>query len=478
MVTVQGAELRKHVGAGVANAALASAIAGLSEPPAWHWNAPYDLVITGVGGTGIITVGALIATAAHLEGKSASVLDFMGFAQKGGSVIAFVRLAQNAELLHQARIDTQQADAMIVGDLVVGASSEALQSAARGRTRVAVNLNQIPTSAFVSDPDADLHASALLAKIGHAIGSDAVAACDAQALSAQLLGDTLTANVLLLGFAWQQGLVPVGRAAIERALELNGVAVTANQLAFACGRLAAAEPAALDALLGVANEAVKASQPDPLDALIQRACQRLADYQNARYALRYQNFIDQVRSAERAVMPAGAELELTRQVAINYARLLACKDEFEVARLYTNGSLERALGEQFTGHYAVHYHFAPEYLAKPRPDGRPTVKRSFGPAARYGLKLLARLRGLRGTPLDPFGWSQTRRSERALAGEYASLIAQLLPGLNAANVGTAAQLAALPERVRGFGHVKQVAAAQMREQAAALRQRLGSAPTV
>ena len=412
MVTVEGGELRKKVGAGVANAALMSAIARLSEPPAWYWNAPYDLVITGVGGTGIITVGALVATAAHLEGKSASVLDFMGFAQKGGAVIAFVRLAQNSGLLHQARIDTQQADAMIVGDLVVGASPEALQCAARGRTRVAVNLNQIPTSAFVSNPDADLHVSGLLAKIQHAIGSDSVASCDAQALSEQLLGDTLTANVLLLGFAWQQGLVPVGRAAIERALELNGVAVEANQLAFACGRLAAAEPAALNALLGVANEAAEPSEADALDTIIKRARQRLADYQNSSYALRYQNFIDRVRATERSALPAGVRLELTRQVAVNYARLLACKDEYEVARLYTNGSLERALDEQFTGNYAVRYHFAPGCLVKSRPDGRPTVKRSFGPAARHGLKLLAGLRSLRGTLLDPFGWSpgQTQRA--------------------------------------------------------------------
>lgn len=471
MVTVVGAELRRQVGTGVANDALVSAIARLSEPPAWHWNAPYDLVITGVGGTGIITVGALIAMAAHLEGKSASVLDFMGFAQKGGAVIAFVRLAKNAGLLHQARIDTQQADAMIVGDLVVGASSEALQSASRGRTRVAVNLNQIPTAAFMSDPDADLHANGLLAKIRHAIGSDSVAACDAQALSEQMLGNTLAANVLLLGFAWQQGLVPVGRAAIERALELNGVAVEANKLAFACGRLAAAEP---HALLGVSNELTEPSDADRLDAIIRRERQRLADYQNASYALRYQNFVDQVRAVERVVVSAGAALELTRQVAMSYAKLLACKDEFEVARLYTNGSLERVLGEQFTGDYAVHYHFAPEYLVKTRADGQATTKRRFPPMARFGLRLLAALRGLRGTPLDPFGWSRARQSERALAGEYVAMIERLLPGLNADNVGTAAQIAALPDAVRGFGRVRQASTVQMREQAAALLKRLES----
>ena len=468
LFTVEGAELRRQVGVGVANEALLSAIGRLPEPPAWHWDAPYDLVITGVGGTGIITVGALVATAAHLEGKSASVLDFMGFAQKGGSVIAFVRLAQSAELLNQARIDTQQADAMIVGDLVVGASPDALQCATRGRTRVAANLNQIPTAAFVQDPDADLHAAGLLGKIRHAIGSDSVAACDAQALSERLLGDTLAANVLLLGFAWQHGLVPLGRSAIERALELNGVAVVANKLAFACGRLAAADPGALDRLLGAGDEAAGVSDAAQLDAIVQAARQRLADYQNAALALRYQDFVDHVRAIEAAVLAPGAPLELTRQVALNYAKLLACKDEYEVARLYTNGSLERSLRESFEGDYSVHYHCAPEYLVRSRADGRPQKKRRFGPSARVGLRLLASLRGLRGTTLDPFAWSSTRRQERALAGEYRSLIADLLHKLVLSNHERAVRLAALPDMVRGFGHVRARSVMAMREQVKAI----------
>ena len=468
MVTVEGAQLRKKVGAGVANEALLNAFARLEEPPAWHWDAPYDLVITGVGGTGIITVGALIATAAHLEGRCASVLDFMGFAQKGGAVIAFVRIAQNAELLHQARIDTQQADAMIVGDLVVGASTDALQCASRGRTRVAANLHQIPTSAFVSDPDADLHASGLIAKIHDAIGGDALAVCDAQALSEQLLGDTLSANVLLLGFAWQQGLVPVGRAAIERSLELNGVAVDSNLLAFACGRLAAADPAALAALLGNGGDAHAERPDESLEQIIERSRQHLTDYQSAAYARRYLDLVERVRSAERAARPAGEPLELTRQVATHYRRLLAVKDEYEVARLYSNGSLEHRLAEQFSGDYSVQYHFAPEPWVQARSDGRPTSKLRLGPMARHGLKLLASLRGLRGTPLDLFNASKSRRAERALAQEYARLIASLLPGLDATSLANATQIAALAQGVRGFGGVRRTAVAHMREQAAAL----------
>jgi indolepyruvate ferredoxin oxidoreductase len=461
MVTVEGATLLRKAGVGMREE-LALAIARLPDPPAWHWGGPYDLVITGVGGTGIITVGALVTTAAHLEGKSASVLDFMGFAQKGGAVIAFVRLAEQAALLNQARIDTQQADAMIAGDLVVGASAEALGSLTRGRTRVAANVHQIPTAAFVADPDADLHAPGLLAKIRHAIGTDAVATCDAQDLAERLLGDTLTANVLLLGFAWQQGLVPLSRAALERALELNAVDVESNKVAFACGRLASADPTALHALLG---DAAAPEAAEDIDAIIGRARKRLSDYQSAAYAQRYVDFIARVRSVESGIVAPGAELELTRQVALHYARLLACKDEYEVARLYSDGSLEKALAETFSGDYSVRYHFAPEYLVRRRSDGRLTSKLSLGHWLRPALGLLASARVLRGTPLDPFGWWSARRAERALAADYAAIVELLLPGLNAANLAGAIRIAALPEKVRGFGNVKQAGAASMRAQA-------------
>lgn len=469
LVTIEGAVLRKKLGAGIANAALTRAIDKLGEPPPWHWDAPYDLVITGVGGTGIITVGALIATAAHLEGKSACVLDFMGFAQKGGSVIAFVRLADKPGMLHQARIDTQQADAMIVGDLVVGACDDALQCAARGRTRVVANLNQIPTFSFVANPDADLHASGLLAKIQHAIGGEPVATCDAQALSEQLFGDTLAANVLLLGFAWQRGLLPVSRAAIERALALNGVAVEVNILAFACGRLAADSSEQLAALLGATDVPIEPGAREPLEAAVQRWSEHLTLYQNAAYARRYRDFVGQVRSAESLIAPAGGPLELTRQVALNYGRLMAFKDEYEVARLYTDGSLERTLREQFAGDYVVHYHFAPRYLRKQHLGNDPGAKRRFGPAVRPALKLLASLRSLRGTPFDPFSWFPGRENEHVVANEYRTMMNEVLEVLTAGNHAQAIELAMLAGQVRGFGSVRAKAMANMRLQAQATR---------
>jgi indolepyruvate ferredoxin oxidoreductase len=461
MVTVEGGALRRKAGVAARDERLERAIADLPDPPAWRWTGPYDLVVTGVGGTGIITLGALLVTAAHLEGKSASVLDFTGFAQKGGAVIAFVRMAERPELLHQTRIDTQQADAMIACDLVVGASAAALQTLTRGRTRVAANLHEIPTAAFVSDRDADLHAAGLLAKIRHAIGTDAVVACDAQALADRLLGDTITANVLLLGFAWQSGLVPLGRPAIERVLELNAVEVEANRLAFGLGRLAAARPDALQALPGADGS----GRDDPdLDATIDRERRRLTAYQDAAYAQRYLDLVARVRDAERRAVGPDAPLELTRQVALNYAKLLACKDEYEVARMYSDGSLERALDDAFAGDFAVQYRFAPEFLVRPRSDGRPARKLVFGRWLRPGLRLLAAARRLRGTPLDPFGWSAARRAERALADEYAAAVSHSLDRLDATTHGAAVRLAALPGEVRGFGSVKRAAAERMRAQ--------------
>lgn len=474
MVTLDGAQLRKKVGAGLSANRVNQAISHLHAPPTWQWDAPYDLVITGVGGTGIITVGALVATAAHLEGKSASVLDFMGFAQKGGSVIAFVRLANSPTLLNQARIDTQQADAMIVGDLVVGASANALQCAARGRTRAAVNLHQIPTFAFVHQPDAQLHTDALLDKILDATGNRDVRTCDAQALSEQLFGDTLTANVLLLGFAWQQGLIPLSLAALERAIELNEVAVEANKLAFACGRLAAAAPQALDQLLqGQSTHAVPVDPSDlELQALIELGVQRLRDYQNASLAEKYLQFVQSVQKSESNLPHQGSPAyPLTRAVATHYARLLACKDEYEVARQYSNGSLEAALAEHFSGDYTVHYHFLPQYLRSSSQDkAARSTKRHFGPWIRSGLRWMAALRGLRAGTWDPFGWSEHRRSERAVADEYRAWLEPHLDSMSPQKHAVLVQVAMSAHTVRGYGEVRARAVERMQHEVHALLQ--------
>jgi len=345
LVTVEGAHLRKPR----PDAALAERLAQaeLPQPAIARWDGPYDLLITGVGGSGVVTLGALVAMAAHLEGKAASVLDFTGFAQKGGPVLSHVRLACDPAALNQARIDTQQADALLACDLVVGASAEALQSVGRGRTAIVANIHPIPTGDFLRQPDAQFHVPALLAKM-RATGARALTTLDAHDLARRVLGDTLAANLVVLGHAWQQGLVPVSLAALERAIGLNGVAVGLNRAAFRLGRLAAADPAATSR---------PTPAPESLAAQVDRLAAHLTQYRDAALAARYRALVARVEAAERALGPAGDALALTRAVATQYARLLAVKDEYEVARLLGEPAFRAAIAAQFEGAFRLRLHF-------------------------------------------------------------------------------------------------------------------------
>lgn len=473
-VSVEGGRLRKAVGATFDAAALAARVAALPEPENHDWTGPYDLLVTGVGGTGVVTLGALVTMAAHLEGKSASVLDFMGFAQKGGQVLSFVRLAQDAGALNQVRIDTQQADALIACDLVVGASNDALQTVKQGRTRVVANLHEIQTARFVLDPEADLHVDALLEKIRHAAGPEQVRTCDAQALAERLLGDTVGANMLLLGHAWQLGLVPVSQAALKRAIELNGVAVETNLLAFGIGRLVAVDLHALDRLVGASlmGEAVLGHKDEPLAAVVERQVAHLTAYQGKTLAQRYLKLVEAVEQAERAIVGPTAPLRLTVTVAQVHARLLAVKDEYEVARLYTDGAFEQSLAQQFEGDFRLRFHLAPPLLARPGANGRPR-KLSFGPRLMPVLRLLAKARGLRGTVFDPFGRTEERRMERELAQDHAALVSAILSRLSMSTLDEAVELAALAGDIRGFGPVKLASLRQIKARERDLAHRLG-----
>ena len=422
----------------------------LPPPPAHVWDAPYDLLVAGVGGTGVVTVGALIAMAANLEGKSASILDFMGFAQKGGMVLSYVRVADIPSRLNQVRIDTQQADAILACDMVVGASNDALQTAKHGRTRILVNTHEIHTASFVHDPDADLHVDDLLAKMRHAVGEELVTACDAQRLSQQLLGDTIAANICMMGFAWQQGLVPLSLASLARAIELNGIAIEMNRSAFALGRLAASDPARVDTLLEPdASSMNEPEPPDDLEALVARREAFLAGYQDAAYARRYRALVDRVRGAESA-----PGMPVTHAVASSYAKLMAYKDEYEVARLFTDGVFQRQLEAQFEGSYRVEFHMAPPLLSRPGPHGEPAKKLRFGPWMMPVLRVLAKGRRLRGTRFDPFGYLLERRVERELIVDYERLVISMLPLLSPATSKLVETIASLPQRIRGYGHVK------------------------
>ncbi|MDQ6628114.1 MAG: indolepyruvate ferredoxin oxidoreductase family protein [Pseudomonadota bacterium] len=498
-VGVIGGTLKKRAGAlaGPGAARFATLVAALPMPSPHGWTGPYDLLVTGVGGTGVVTVGAVIAMAAHLEGHAASVLDFMGFAQKGGSVLSFVRVAEDKAALNQVRIDAQQADAMLACDIVVAASAQALQTVRLGRTRVLANTHEIPVAESLSNPDASLHVDALLAKIVFAAGPDRVETMDAQSLAEQFLGDSIVSNIVALGYAWQSGLVPVGLAALQRAIELNGVAVESNKTALALGRLAAADPVACRALLH--EPGAGSAQEETLDALVERSAAFVASYQSPRYAGRYRRLVAASRAREEslgwvgsvgsvgsvaadeantcrgsvgaAIQPravvAAAPLPFTRAVAEQMRKLMAYKDEYEVARLYTDGSFARQLAEQFDGAPTLEFYMAPPALMRPKKGGHAAApkKRRFGAWMLPLLKLLARGKVLRGTRFDPFGGTDERRLERRLIDEYEARVAELLGGLQPDNVAIATAIANVPASIRGYGHVKlaSVAIARARE---------------
>ncbi|WP_395693529.1 indolepyruvate ferredoxin oxidoreductase family protein [Piscinibacter sp.] len=466
-VGVLGGTPRRKSGAlsdaGAARDEFERRVAALPLPAPHEWTGPYDLLVTGVGGTGVVTVGALIAMAAHLEGKSASVLDFTGFAQKGGSVLSFVRWADVPERLNQVRIDTQQADALLACDLVVGASPEALQSVRHGRTRILANLHEVPVAESLRNPDASLRVDALLEKLHFAAGRERVQTFDAQTLAEDFLGDTIVANIVALGCAWQLGLVPVGLPALQRAIELNGVAVRNNRLAFALGRLAAADPAACEALrAGAADEAADGAG-DGIDALIARGVEHLTGYQDSAYAQRYAERVQRVRMREQA-LGADAALPFTRAVAESLRKLMAYKDEYEVARLYTDGRFARQIKEQFEGELTLEFYMAPPLLAR-SVHGKPPRKLRFGAWLLPLLRVLARGKALRGGALDLFGRSAERRMERALITQYEARVDELLERLQPGNLALAAEIARVPLAMRGFGHVKiaNVALARARE---------------
>ncbi len=459
-VGVSGGQLRKKSGALVGDPqGFLARVATLPLPAPPVWTGPYDLLVTGVGGTGIVTVGAVIAMAAHLEGKSASVLDFMGFAQKGGSVLSFVRLADLPSRLNQVRIDTQQADAVLACDVVVGASPEALQTVRHGRTRVLANLHEVPVAEALRNPDASLKVDLLVEKMRFVAGVDQVETFDAQTLAEDFLGDTITANVLAMGYAWQRGLVPLSLAAMQHALRLNNVAVQANLLAFALGRLAAGDPAALPVLLG---GAAAPAQDESLQALVARGVGHLTAYQDAAYARHYENLVDRAARAEASVLPGSTVL--ASAVARSALKLMAYKDEYEVARLYTDGAFQTALRAQFEGELQLEFHMAPPLLARPK-NGQPPRKIRLGPWLVHALRWLARGKRLRGGALDIFGRTEERRLERALVGQFEARIDELLQGLSAHTLALATQIAAVPLAMRGYGHVKlaNVALARARE---------------
>jgi indolepyruvate ferredoxin oxidoreductase len=456
-VTVEGATRRKRQGSEIDVMARAKS---LPEPERAEITTPFNLLVTGVGGTGVITVGALVTMAAHLEGKGASVLDFTGFAQKFGPVMSFIRLSAEPSDIHQVRIDRGAADALIGCDIVVSSSSRATATY-RPAMRAVINMAEMPTGDIVRNPDASLAGPMRLHSIARIIGSQNIRSFDANRISDALFGDTVFANVIMLGAGWQQGLVPISMEALMRAIELNGVAVEQNKRALVCGRLAVANEDFTAQLLGQ-------TQPEEtLDQIIARRADFLTSYQNAGYAARYRATVDRVRATERD-RAAGSEL-LTSAVARALFKLMAYKDEYEVARLHTQTELQDKLRREFEGDFTIKYHLAPPFLPAGRDSrGRP-LKRQFGSWIEPAFRMLARLKILRGTPLDPFGYTSERRMERNLIAWYEALLTELLPLLHAGTAGSLAEIASLPMEIRGYGPVKQGAVEKVRAKITNLR---------
>jgi indolepyruvate ferredoxin oxidoreductase len=452
-VTVEGAKRRRRAGAG----SEAVAVAATLDPPAIPaLAAPWDLLVTGVGGTGVVTVGALIAMAAHLEGRGASVLDFTGFAQKFGPVLSFIRLGPGPEAIHQVRIDAGRADAVIGCDVVVASSPKA-SACYRPGTRVALNLGEMPTGDVVRKRDASLRVAERRAAIAAAVGAAHLHAVDANEAAERLLGDGVYANVLMLGYAWQLGLVPVSFEALARAIALNGVAEAANHAAFALGRVLAARPEALPAPPAPAA-------PEDAAALIARRAAVLADYQDAAWAARYRDRL----AAFRAALPADLAEPFTATAARSLFKLMAYKDEYEVARLHADPAFATRLAAEFEPGFTLRHHLAPPFLpAGTDSRGRPR-KRAFGPWIGAAFRLLARLKGLRGGRFDPFGRTAERRMERDLIAWYEDLLARCPAGLAAAGHAAWARALAAPMDIRGFGPVKDEAAARVRAEVDAL----------
>jgi indolepyruvate ferredoxin oxidoreductase len=454
-VTVEGGKPKKGA-AGKSDAVLPT----LPEPaiPELAAGRSYGVVITGVGGTGVVTIGQLLGMAAHLEGRGLSVLDQAGLAQKGGAVFSHVQIAPRPEDLFATRIAMGEADLLLGCDLIVTTGNEALSKIRAGRTKAVINTAEAPTADFVKNPNWQFGGSALAQEVRDAIDNDAdCALVDAQGLATALMGDAIYTNPFVLGFAWQRGWIPLRHETLARAIELNGVAIEANQRAFEWGRAAAHDLDAVKKAAFPAQVIELKRAASSLEDIVAKRVEFLTGYQNARYARRYADCVERVRKVESDRLKGATKL--TEAVARYYFKLLAYKDEYEVARLHADPAFRARIDAQFEGidgkPFKLNFYLAPPLIAKPDRASGKVKKMRFGPWMMTAFSVLAKLKFLRGTAFDVFGRTEERKTERALIGEYETLIDELLGKLSAENHALAIQLASIPEDIRGYGHVKQ-----------------------
>ena len=431
-VTIEGGRLRKG------KAAPKETEGEVPSPQIPSLAAPYGILVTGIGGTGVITIGQIIGVAAHVEGKGVTVLDMSGLAQKYGAVMSHVQVAASPDQMHATRIDTGGANLVLGCDLVVTASTESLAKMAPKRTRALVNASVTPTAEFVRNPNWQLPGTDLQKDVEESCEKAEFVA--ATAIATGLMGDAIATNMFMLGYAYQKGWIPLAAESLERAIELNGVAVEFNQKSFVWGRRAALD---LEKVRRIAMPAevipIEQHVSRSLDELIERRVRFLTEYQNRAYADRYRALVEKVRAKDE---------KLAEVVARNYAKLLAYKDEYEVARLHADPNFRKKIEGMFEGDYRVFYYLAPPLFR------RNDEKIRFGPWILPLFKALRSLRFLRGSALDPFGYMEERRTERALIREYEDTVARLLARLNAQNQALALEIAAIPDEIRGFGHIK------------------------
>ncbi|MGD9944133.1 MAG: indolepyruvate ferredoxin oxidoreductase family protein [Burkholderiaceae bacterium] len=465
-VTVHGGALRKTRRS--AAATPGGDFPPLPEPALPVLTGPFSLLVTGVGGTGVVTIGQVLGMAAHIEGAAVSVLDVTGLAQKYGAVMSHVRLAPTNQQLHATRIATAEADTVVGCDLVVTAGDEALARVAAGRTRVVVASDLVPTTDFSRNPDWQMDPAQMVERIRARCGSEQLLAVEGLRLATRLMGDAIAANMFMLGAAWQLGSVPLSQASIMRAIELNNVQIEFNKNSFLWGRRAAVDLQAVERAAGAGQVVEFVPRVDmSLDAIVKRSMAELAAYQNDVYARRYKQRVDRAAAAER---DRGLGDRFSKAVARYYFKLLAIKDEYEVARLFTSEAFRRELDATFEGDYRVHFNVGAWPFGGVDKNGKP-YKKEVGPWLWRAFGLLKRFKGLRGTPLDPFRNTAERKLALQLLAEYERDIDRLIGLLDADTHATAVALAALPEKIRGYGHVREQHAAQ----AAQERQRLWAA---
>jgi indolepyruvate ferredoxin oxidoreductase len=449
----------------------------LPEPHTPMPDRPYAIIVTGVGGTGVVTIGAILGMAAHLEGKGCGMIDMAGLAQKGGAVYSHVKLAKTPSDIHAIRVAAGEADLVLGCDLIVTGTKKVLAGARPGETMIVVNTAEVMPGDFVRNPDFSLPSERIKRAVLTAVGRENAAFVNATGIATALLGNAIAANMFVLGYAFQKGRVPLSSDAIKRAIEMNGEAVAMNLAAFEWGRRAAIDLPRVEALAAPALKGTKARQiAETLDEKISRRFEFLTAYQDRSYAERYQRQVDAIRAAEERITPG--ETTLTEAVVKYLFKLMAIKDEYEVGRLYTDGSFKKQLESQFEGEMKLEFHLAPPLLGQRDPNTGLPLKTSFGPWAMHLFRLLAAMKPLRGTWLDVFGRTEERKMERQLLNDYERLLIELCSATNRENKALAIALASLPDKIRGFGHVKErhVAAAKVEEADLLARFRSGDGP--